>query len=189
MAAEGKDVDLGFVEETDSWRLLSHYFPSKVGGKPAWLSLNPVPNAKDVACGNCGDPCIFLIQVYAPVEGEPTCFHRTVYVFICAKPACSETNSNKNFVVLRSQLPRENTFYSHEPPNEDNFDPDVVHPHAGRWQSLCVLCGLHGSFRCSRCHRAAYCGKVHQVIDYKAGHKAACMLDSDAEGRLKYRIL
>ncbi|KAK7913376.1 hypothetical protein WMY93_013587 [Mugilogobius chulae] len=37
-------VILGFLEEVEAWRLLSPQFPSKVGGKPAWLSQKGVPS-------------------------------------------------------------------------------------------------------------------------------------------------
>ena len=30
-------VDLGFSEEQDSWLLTNRFFPSKIGGKVAWL--------------------------------------------------------------------------------------------------------------------------------------------------------
>lgn len=30
-------VDLGFAEEQESYLLTNRYFPSKIGGKPAWL--------------------------------------------------------------------------------------------------------------------------------------------------------
>jgi hypothetical protein len=31
-------VDLGFADEQDDWLLTNRYFPSKIGGFPAWLS-------------------------------------------------------------------------------------------------------------------------------------------------------
>ena len=39
---------------------------------------------------------------------------------------------------------------------------------------LCRVCGLHGSKQCSKCHAINYCGKEHQVIDWKNGHKDEC---------------
>ena len=33
-------VDLGFLEtEFESWEVESRHFPSKVGGRPAWLDM------------------------------------------------------------------------------------------------------------------------------------------------------
>ena len=173
MAAH-REVDLGFVESTDNWRLLSHFFPSKVGGKPAWLALKPVPKADDLKCGKCGKVCVFLMQVYAPVEDLAMCFHRTVFIFICRDPTCSSHNDNSNFVVLRCQLPRGNDFYSLEPPDDSAFDPTAPYPSAEKLQDLCAVCGVAGPKRCAKCHTQAYCGKEHQTIDWKAGHKRLC---------------
>ena len=115
MAASMKNVDLGFVEKTDSWRLSSCFFPCKVGGKPAWLSLKPVPSVEDVTCGECGKPCVFLLQIYAPVDDVKSCFHRTLFLFVCREASCCQRNVANNVRVLRSQLSRENDFYSSEP--------------------------------------------------------------------------
>lgn len=89
------EVDLGYVEECDSGLLTNRYFPSKVGGKPAWLDLKNIPKPKEFVCENCKEPKIFLCQVYAPVEDKEECFHRTVYVFICKNQACNLANSSQ----------------------------------------------------------------------------------------------
>ena len=113
-------VDLGFVEKCESWQLESRFFPSKVGGKPAWLDLKNIPGEKDLLCKYCREPCIFLCQIYAPYEDNEDAFHRTIFVFICKKVECSKLNENGNLKVFRSQLPRINEFYSSEPPVEQN---------------------------------------------------------------------
>ena len=174
MATKKHEVGLGFVEETDSWRLFSHFFPSKVGGKPAWLSLKQIPDASHLACGSCGKVCNFLLQAYAPDDGFDTCFHRTIFVFMCKDPSCCQPNSNINFVILRSQLPKANEFYSTEPPDEDKFDPSSDFPRAEENGILCFVCGCAGPKRCARCQKATYCSKEHQTIDWKGGHKALC---------------
>ena len=56
-------VDLGFVEDCDPRLLTSAHFPSKVGGAPAWLDVEHVPTAEDLACGTCGRVLAFLLQV------------------------------------------------------------------------------------------------------------------------------
>ena len=57
------DVDLGFAEKVDKpWRLMSIFFPSKIGNRPAWLSLKGVPSLDDLLC-KCGKSCTFLLQV------------------------------------------------------------------------------------------------------------------------------
>lgn len=119
-------IDIGFAEECESWRLESRFFPSKIGGKPAWLNLKNIPDSKQLACDYCSEPCIFLCQVYAPYEEDAKAFHRTVYLFICKNPACCRENCSGNVKVFRSQLQRNNEFYSPDPPVEDeNWSPDI----------------------------------------------------------------
>ena len=82
-------LDLGFLEiaqVSDQWNLESRYFPSKLGGKPAWLNLQDLPSPSLILCPNCNIPRSFLCQLYAPIEAEPNCFHRTLFVFICRSP-------------------------------------------------------------------------------------------------------
>ena len=169
---EVTEVELGFVETVQKWRLSSKFFPSKVGGNPAWLALKAIPGVGNVKCGNCDEPCVFLLQVYAPIPNADTCFHRTVFVFICKNPSCCRRNCNSNFVVLRSQLPKSNEFYSVSPPDENLEQQDLAG--AERYQELCVVCGCAGPKRCSKCHTATYCGRQHQVYDWKQRHKAVC---------------
>jgi pre-rRNA-processing protein TSR4 len=40
----------GFLDKTDKWRLESRFFPSKVGGKPAWLDLLNLPPTEQLLC-------------------------------------------------------------------------------------------------------------------------------------------
>lgn len=57
------NVDVGFAEECETWLLINSYFPSKIGGKPAWLELDNLPISQDLICGNCKEPLVFLLQV------------------------------------------------------------------------------------------------------------------------------
>ena len=164
-------VDLGFVEKADKWKLLSHFFPSKVGGKPAWLYLKNLPKIDELTCPDCQKPCIFLLQIYCPLGDKANCFHRTLFIFTCKTSSCSGSNK---FHVLRSQLPRINEFYSDQPPNEDDYDGDSDYPSASKFQNLCRVCGCAGNKNCSRCHETTYCSREHQVLDWKAGHKSSC---------------
>eukprot|EP00916_Digyalum_oweni_P006403 GHVL01010996.1.p1 GENE.GHVL01010996.1~~GHVL01010996.1.p1 ORF type:complete len:288 (+),score=42.47 GHVL01010996.1:31-894(+) len=77
-------------------------FPSKIGGKPAWLIPDPII----VVCSKCKNKMIFLLQLYAGKEEERS-FHRCLYVFVCQ--VCNE------FKVFRCQLPKINDFYSADP--------------------------------------------------------------------------
>ena len=106
MATAKKGVELGFVEEIEPSYLESHYFPSKLGGKPAWLALKNLPCEDELACKYCKKPCTFLLQVYCPVSDKESCFHRTIFVFMCKNPGCCKKNEASNLVVFRSQLPK-----------------------------------------------------------------------------------
>lgn len=91
------EVVLGFLEEAESWQLLSNQFPSKVGGRPAWLSQADLPAVSELQCEECKLPAVFLLQVYAPVTEYDRCFHRTLFVFCCKTPACYTRNDSKCF--------------------------------------------------------------------------------------------
>ena len=114
-----KDLDLGFLEVAPSWCLSSRFFPSKVGGSPAWLCPEILP---DLSCPVCLSRArmTFLCQIYAPLESSSSTFHRTVFVFLCRSPEChvQEEGRPLPFRVFRSQLPRDNAYYPREPPVE-----------------------------------------------------------------------
>jgi pre-rRNA-processing protein TSR4 len=61
---EASEWLLGFVEpprkRTD---LLRHRFPSKVGGRPAWLDPLYLPTEEQLTCRVTGKPLDFLLQV------------------------------------------------------------------------------------------------------------------------------
>ena len=166
-----EQVELGFIEESEPFLLKSRFFPSKLGGKPAWLSLNNIPNPAELSCRTCGKPTIFLLQVYSPDEGSHDAFHRTLFLFVCSNADCCKINDSGNLFVFRSQLPRKNEFYSSEPPKEIPLNEE---PDASKFQSLCVVCGCYGPKSCGKCHKITYCSKEHQSIDWKAGHKKNC---------------
>jgi len=115
-------VRLGIVEELEIPEAMEpKYFPSKVGGKPAWLVPSPLPPAEDLRCQatphgeTCGRQLAFVLQVYAPLmDGAPESFHRTMYVFCCRNKTCQGKQGSAR--VFRSQLARKNDFYSFEPP-------------------------------------------------------------------------
>uniref|UniRef100_UPI00398F0329 programmed cell death protein 2 n=1 Tax=Pristiophorus japonicus TaxID=55135 RepID=UPI00398F0329 len=176
MAAGGEassSVELGFAERAAPARLVSSQFPSKVGGRPAWLSLQ-LPGPELLRCGGCAQPLLFLLQVYAP---RGRAFHRALLLFCCALPACS----SRRFAVFRSQLGRTNDFYPADPPPEPGSEPG---PASSPGPRLCCVCGASGPKSCSRCRRAHYCGKEHQSADWRAGHRAECGRPGDAGGSL-----
>lgn len=165
-------VDLGFTEKCESWQLESRFFPSKVGGKPAWLDLKNIPQDADLACEYCGEPCTFLCQVYAPYEDNDAAFHRTIYIFICKKVDCCKVNKSGNIKVFRSQLSKINEYYPPDPPVEDvNWRPEI---NSDAWTKTCHVCGLLAPNHCSKCKTTNYCCRVHQLYDWKHGHKKTC---------------
>ncbi|XP_031848269.2 zinc finger protein RP-8 [Nomia melanderi] len=165
-------IDLGFVEKCDAWRLESRFFPSKVGGKPAWLNLKNIPGEKELQCEYCHEPCIFLCQIYAPYENKEDAFHRTIYVFVCRKPECCKLNENGNLKVFRAQLPRLNEFYPPVPPVEEHdWRTDIS---TSKWVKTCHVCGIYAPTHCSKCKLINYCCRTHQIFDWKCGHKESC---------------
>lgn len=61
---EGCDWLLGFVEPPRKRAdLLRHRFPSKVGGRPAWLDPLHLPTPEQLTCRVSGKPLDFLLQV------------------------------------------------------------------------------------------------------------------------------
>ncbi|XP_045478850.1 programmed cell death protein 2-like [Harmonia axyridis] len=162
-------VDLGYSEPCESWKLSSKFFPSKIGGKPAWLDLDGVPSGEDLSCTKCGDPMTFLCQIYAPYEEDDHNFHRTLFIFVCRKPECHERNKSQSFRLIRSNLKRKNKFYSYEAPEEVEGEHSLK-----TWLSLCEVCGCVGTKKCSKCHLVNYCSRQHQIIDWKENHKSLC---------------
>ncbi|XP_050298103.1 programmed cell death protein 2 [Anthonomus grandis grandis] len=171
-------VELGFLEECESWHLESRFFPSKVGGKPAWLSLKPLPSAADVTCKKCLRVPTFLCQIYAPFYDSDTTdkqqldnnFHRSVFLFVCRNPKCNQANRSDNIIVLRNCLAKQNSFYPATPPEvKKDTDFDIK-----MWAELCNLCGIYADKRCSKCKNVVYCCKEHQILDWKNAHKLQC---------------
>ncbi|MBZ3891366.1 Programmed cell death protein 2 [Sciurus carolinensis] len=173
-AASAGRVELGFAEPAPAWRLRSEQFPSKVGGRPAWLGATALPGPGALGCARCGRPLAFLLQVYAPLPGRADAFHRGLFLFCCREPPCCA-----GLRVFRNQLPRKNEFYSYDPPSE-NPPPekgDSVCLQLKSGAHLCRVCGCLGPKTCSRCHQAHYCSKEHQTLDWRLGHKQACTQD------------
>lgn len=38
----------------------------------------------------------------------------------------------------------------------------------------CVICGVSAGLKCGGCKSVVYCGKDHQKLDWKGGHKKQC---------------
>ena len=173
-------LNIGFLENTDPDLLASRFFPSKVGGHPAWLDLKNLPEVEALNCEKCSKPLGFLLQIYAPLEDNAKCFHRQMYVFMCLDAKCHE-GTLAPFKVFRSQLSRENEFYPFEAPIEKaDWEPEL---HAGKYNQLCRACGCRGTKKCSGCGKVNYCSREHQTMDWKFRHKSEC---KNADFTFKY---
>ncbi|XP_072822371.1 programmed cell death protein 2 isoform X2 [Vicugna pacos] len=124
-AASAGLAELGFVEAAPAWRLRSEQFPSKVGGRPAWLSAAGLPGPAELACALCGRPLAFLLQLYAPLPGRADAFHRGLFLFCCRTPPCcaglrdnlDSTVPDHNFLFPEFEIVIE---------TEDEIMPEVV---------------------------------------------------------------
>ena len=187
MAAEnGVSTELGFIEKVDSHKLEAVYFPSKVGGKPAWLCQRNLPTLEELKCDSCSKIMKFLLQVYAPLDEDENCFHRMLYLFICPNEKCYSKNKDLCFKVFRSQLPRENDYFANEPISTEIeaervfFMMENIREKSGTL--LCYVCGYPAEKKCARCKVIAYCSKEHQVYDWKDGHKNDCEILKQRKG-------
>ncbi|KAM9608657.1 programmed cell death protein 2 isoform 1-T1 [Morphnus guianensis] len=175
-------VELGFAAAAagpgGAWRLRSACFPSKVGGRPAWLGEAGLPGPAALRCGRCQQPCAFLLQLYAPLPDRPDAFHRTLFVFACRGAACYRLPGPRGpLCVFRNQLPRRNDTYPAEPPPEEPPPGLAAAAPPLRLRSgaaLCRVCGCLGPRVCGSCRRAAYCGPQHQALDWRRGHRRSC---------------
>ncbi|CAH8618316.1 unnamed protein product [Schistosoma mattheei] len=172
---------LGFAVEGAPWHLVSHLFPDKVGGRPAWLALQHLPSPSELKCPVCLNPMCFLLQIYSPLSEKPDCFHRMLFLFMCRNSECHYKPDHVPFYVFRSQLSRQNCYYSFEPPENEFPSREMLNsmikansiPWAGKYSSICPICGCKADKTCSKCKITSYCSKMHQVLDWKR-HKLEC---------------
>ncbi|BHF75491.1 Programmed cell death protein 2 [Sparganum proliferum] len=209
-SADGRNSDhfsmaqlhYGFAEPAPACTLVSHLFPDKIGGRPAWLALDHLPEEAELVCTSCGQPMAFLLQViislvhslqlYSPLgEDREDCFHRMLFLFMCKSGRCfvhsassseSSAPSSVPFRVFRSQLAKSNPYYSPTPPDEKQFTEEETLqafrsgtlPPPNRLIPLCPICGCRGSKSCANCKKASYCSKSHQLLHWKLCHKRLC---------------
>ncbi|KAH8284578.1 hypothetical protein KR018_004941 [Drosophila ironensis] len=163
------EIDLGFAEKRDNPDWLSNrYFPSKLGGQPAWLELKNLPPTGLLQCSKCSSPKAFLAQLYAPFEDEFN-FHRSLYVFVCRQAGCQQAQDASHFTVLRSQLPLKNEFFSEEDPDDEGDPLPAIPCH----KKLCAACGCPAPNACSKCKATHYCSAEHQRAHWPR-HKPTC---------------
>ncbi|KAL1919289.1 uncharacterized protein VTP21DRAFT_1982 [Calcarisporiella thermophila] len=184
-------VRLGFAEPPEE-PLTPDTFPSKIGGKPAWLNPEHVLEVDRVRCGVCDKPMSFLLQLYTPEDEPAEAYHRMVYMFCCRNGACLKKEWQKCVKVFRSQLPRLNPYWSDNESSssnarssedsEDDVDEEEEEECKPRRRAkfsnpakTCVVCGLRGGKTCSKCHTASYCSRDHQLYHWStAMHRQLC---------------
>eukprot|EP00743_Colponemidia_sp_Colp-15_P003571 GILK01003853.1.p1 GENE.GILK01003853.1~~GILK01003853.1.p1 ORF type:complete len:400 (-),score=68.67 GILK01003853.1:158-1321(-) len=174
---------LGFLEQAPAQQryLTSPYFPSKVGGKPAWLNLRDLPDTK---CERCRGPLSFLLQVYADLDVRETTFHRSLYVFCCKQTDCQ--GKSGAYKVFRCQLARQNEFFPYElkdraaeeeeeqrkakskakPKSKAQKQPDNT---GVSLVPLCVVCGCKAESCCASCNAFHYCSDAHRQEHRRSG--------------------
>ncbi|KAI7855292.1 programmed cell death protein 2 [Circinella umbellata] len=174
---------LGYCEEPET-PLTADTFPSKSGGKPAWLNPEHILNVEKTTCNNCNEPMILLLQLYTPEDEPEEAFHRTVYVFCCKNGGCHKQDWTQCFKVYRSQLPRENPYYP-PPEDEEEEENDVAidfTPKKFTKPKECVICGVAGTKACGKCQSVYYCSRQHQMVDWNScHHKQYCNTTVDKE--------
>eukprot|EP01098_Paradermamoeba_levis_P006989 TRINITY_DN28_c0_g1_i7.p1 TRINITY_DN28_c0_g1~~TRINITY_DN28_c0_g1_i7.p1 ORF type:complete len:431 (-),score=136.79 TRINITY_DN28_c0_g1_i7:186-1478(-) len=173
----GEPLVLGFVRkfEEDDYDFNFRWFSSKVGGKPAWLVPENLPNRSQLTCGVCEGQLSFLLQLYGPLSAQPSAYHRQMYVFCCKKGECHKnaSSSSQIFKVFRAQIPKENPFYDEEVSEldeEEEGNDRLIKAIA----LVCELCGQAGDKRCGGCRHVRYCSKQHQLDDWNLGHDVEC---------------
>ncbi|KAK1935865.1 putative programmed cell death protein 2 [Babesia divergens] len=125
------------VAKGQPWEYQRQFFPSKLGGLPAWLEPDPLPPESAFSCGNCSAVMTFVLQLYAPDDDEPTgdAFHRALFLFAC-QPCKTQWRA------FRSQLPRKNRHYAFHPEAEGTLFPQ---PDAHMSRQCCMACGIPSS--------------------------------------------
>jgi len=133
--------------------------------------LKNLPSTEETSCKKCGNPLILLLQVYAPLEQDPKCFHRVIFVFMCRESTCHQEDLLP-FKVFRCQLSRRNEFFPYESPVETpDWKPEL---NAAKFVQICRVCGSLGSKKCSGCGKVSYCSRKCQTLDWKIRHKIEC---------------
>ncbi|XP_037816060.1 programmed cell death protein 2-like [Lucilia sericata] len=97
MAKNKSTVYLGYDDEeiTEKHVSLLNSTLNKIGGTADW----PNGEIKIPSCPLCGTARPLIVQLYAPLEMSQ--FHRTLYVFACLNPVCSQ--NTKSWLCVRTQ--------------------------------------------------------------------------------------
>ncbi|GBE60079.1 programmed cell death [Babesia ovata] len=143
------------VEQGKPWECQRQYFPSKLGGRPAWLEPENLPKEEAFACPKCAGVMTFVLQLYAPDDDEPSgdAFHRTIYLFAC-QPC------GTHWRAFRSQLPRKNAHYAFHPEPYGTLFPQ---PDTVVAKRCCPACGVPSDGELGPDEQIAFKFKVQDV--------------------------
>ncbi|KAA0185546.1 putative pcdc2/rp-8 (Programmed cell death protein 2) [Fasciolopsis buskii] len=105
---------------------------------------------------------------------------------MCRNGQCHRSENPAPFGVFRSQLARNNAYYSFEPPETEEPTLQQVQsliysgrlPCAEKFNPICPICGCLAEKACARCKVVRYCSKAHQIIHWRLEHKQLCSPDS-----------
>ncbi|XP_016979129.1 programmed cell death protein 2-like [Drosophila rhopaloa] len=97
MAKNKSTVYLGYEDEeiTPKQEQFLTSCTNKIGGTPDW----PRHEVTVPTCPLCGAVRPLIVQMYAPLDRSQ--FHRSLYVFGCVSPACSQ--NSKSWTCVRTQ--------------------------------------------------------------------------------------
>lgn len=97
MAKNKSTVYLGYDDEevTEKHVNVLNSTLNKIGGTADW----PNGEIKIPLCPLCGTARPLIVQLYAPLDMSQ--FHRTLYVFACLNPVCSQ--NSKSWLCVRTQ--------------------------------------------------------------------------------------
>lgn len=182
-----REIQLGFAVTEESTQFLkSPFFPSKVGGKPAWLDPVHILENSQIQCPQCNLPMTFLLQIYAPLDprdqdpgASDATYHRTLFLFCCKKGSC-HSSSKLCYLLFRCQIPCVNDYYQDmsqevEETEEQVWKEDTLKKFEQKFgHYTCEICGMKAGSRCGSCKIVRYCGKEHQLEDWSLGHDIEC---------------
>jgi pre-rRNA-processing protein TSR4 len=163
-----EDIELGFIVPAEAGELnVFEQAPvewdgGQLGGLPSWLNTASAMPGPAPACGRCGEPLLFLAQLFAPLDDAPAAYYRMLYLFSCRNGRCTNMPSlpeapHPAVAVFRGQCAR-----------GQEAKPAELQT------KLCSICGLLGRSRCSGCSAVHYCGRAHQSLHWSSGHREEC---------------
>ncbi|EGG03191.1 uncharacterized protein MELLADRAFT_90379 [Melampsora larici-populina 98AG31] len=131
-------VELGFLKSMNGQKLDIKTMTGKIGGRPIWLDPKMPLENEAVKCSTCSEPMAFLLQMNAPDDENPNAYLRTIYIFICRKMKCIETNRSGGLKVFRFQVSEEESdLISSEEEEEGKHDGLVLDKEFREWELVC----------------------------------------------------